>query len=97
MAKAAAKARNNDDSTPTAPPAPSPATGAVRNAVLSRLGRPAELYRVDVLPLWDGHFRVNVLTGTDPTAIRIIHSYFVEIDANDSNFASTPPITRLYE
>src|SRR5690349_4312235 len=51
---------------------------AIRAGVLTSLGRPPELYRVDVRPLWSNYYRVNVMVGADPTALRIAHSYFVE-------------------
>jgi hypothetical protein len=37
------------------------------------------LYRVAVVPLWL-NYRVNVLVGTVPTAVRTTHSYFVAAD-----------------
>ena len=48
--------------------------------MLNALGRPDRLYRVAVVPLWGDHFRVNVVTGDDPSAVRIPHSYFVAAD-----------------
>ena len=36
---------------------------AIRVGVLAALGRPARLYRVAVVPLWENNFRVNVMTG----------------------------------
>ena len=70
--------------------------GLVRNGVLAALGRPPGLYEVAVRTLWENHYRVNVLIGTDPTAIRIAHSYFVEARENGDILSATPRITRLY-
>ena len=44
-------------------------TAAIQSGVLASLGRPPGLYRVAVVPLWPNYYRVNVLVGTDPTAV----------------------------
>ncbi len=72
------------------------ADGLVRTGVLAALGRPPGLYEVCVRALWENHYRVNVLIGTDPTALRIAHSYFVEAQENGDILSATPRITRLY-
>lgn len=72
------------------------AEAAVRSAVLASLGRPPGLYRVDVVHLWSGHYRVNVLTGADPAAVRIPHSFFVTADTRGCVTAALPPIVRAY-
>ena len=69
---------------------------AVGAALLAGLGRPKDLYRVAVVPLWKGHYRVNVLTGADPTSTRIANSYFVVADGGGNIVSSIPPITRQY-
>ena len=48
----------------------------IRVAVLTALGRPAELIKVSVLPLWGDNFRVNVWT-TGGAGAAIPNSYFV--------------------
>jgi hypothetical protein len=68
----------------------------IRAGVLAALGRPADLYRVAVLPLWGNHYRVNVVTGADPTAVRIPHSFFLTADASGTITEARPPITRWY-
>jgi hypothetical protein len=70
--------------------------GAIRAGVLAALGRPGRLYRVAVVPLWGDHFRVNVMTGEDPTSVRIPHSYFVAADGQGNILASTPAIRKEY-
>lgn len=76
------------------PPHP---TAAIRDGLLASLGRPPELYRVVVVPLWRNHYRANVLVGTDPTAVRTAHSYFVTADAIGRILTIVPPLTRMYE
>jgi hypothetical protein len=68
----------------------------IREAIVTSLGRPPGLYRVAVLPIWQGHYRVNVLIGPDATAVRIPHSYFVVVGDDDAIIRSIPPIIRLY-
>ena len=69
---------------------------AIRAGVLKALGRPANLFRVSVTPLWGDHFRVNVVTGEDPSAVRIPNSYFVSADAAGRILGSTPQILKQY-
>jgi hypothetical protein len=68
----------------------------IRDAIITTLGRPPGLYRVAVLPLWQGHYRVNVLIGPDPTSVSIPHSYFVVARDDGTIISSSPPIVRLH-
>lgn len=62
--------------------------------VLHALGEPEGLLNVQVRPLWDGHFRVNVFVGVDVTSARVAHSYFVVADG-EGNVLKTTPLIRL--
>ena len=64
--------------------------------VLHALGQPGDLHRVQVRRLWDDHYRVNVLVGTDAASARVANSYFLVIDGDGAIVASTPRITRPY-
>ncbi len=64
--------------------------------VLRALGQPDVPYAVQVRPLWDGHYRVNVFLGADVTSLRVAHSYFLVTDDDGAILAATPPITRQY-
>jgi hypothetical protein len=77
---------------------PSGASGkeTIRDAVIRSLGRPPGVYRVAVVPLWQSHYRVNVLIGPDPTSLCIIQSYFVVAGDDGAIVRSIPPIVRLY-
>jgi hypothetical protein len=68
----------------------------IQDAIITSLGRPPGLYRVAVLPIWQGHYRVNVLIGPDATSVRIPHSYFVVVGHDGAIISSSPPIVRLY-
>jgi hypothetical protein len=77
-------------------PANASQEATIRDAVISSLGRPQGLFRVAVLPLWQGHYRVNVLIGPDATSVSIPQSYFVVVGDNGAIVRCTPPIVRLY-
>jgi hypothetical protein len=68
----------------------------IRDTIIASLGRPPALYRVAVIPLWQGNYRVNVLVGPDPTSLRIPQSYFVVVGDDGAIVRSSPPIIRLY-
>jgi len=72
------------------------AASAVGRAVLTALGRPAELLRVTARRVTETGHRVNVVVGSDPTMARIAHSYFVTTDADGNLTGSAPPIVRSY-
>ena len=69
----------------------------IAKRVMSTLGRPDDFQRVQVRPLWQDHYRVNVLVGPDATAVRVAHSYFLAADGEGKITAPTPKIAREYE
>ena len=69
----------------------------IGNHVLHTLGRPGDLHRVQVRPLWEDRYRVNILVGTDAVSAKLAHSYFLVTDSDGNIVASTPKITRQYE
>jgi hypothetical protein len=69
---------------------------AVCQAVLSGLGRPADLLSVTARQVAGHCYRVNVVTGADPTGARIAHSFFVTVDDQGNVLDSTPPLARRY-
>lgn len=68
----------------------------ISGQVMQVLGQPNNLQWVQVRPLWEDYFRVNVFIGTDVTSARVAHSYFLETDVNGNILTSTPEITRHY-
>jgi hypothetical protein len=64
--------------------------------VIHTLGQPGDLYTVQVRPLWEDHYRVNVLVGVDAASAKVAHSYFLVADSDGNITASTPKITRQY-
>ncbi len=66
----------------------------IARRVLEALGRWGEGRRAQVRRLWEGHYRVNLLTGADPASTRIVASYFLVVDDDGSILASTPAIAR---
>lgn len=69
---------------------------AIGRSVMAALGRPADFLRVTVRKVTDDNYRVNVVTGADPSSARVAHSYFVAVDAKGNLTASTPALTKLY-
>jgi hypothetical protein len=71
------------------------------NALIGRhvvrcLGSPADLLKVQVRPLGNERYRVNVLVGKEVTSARIAHSFFLTADAEGNVVTSSPEIARLY-
>jgi hypothetical protein len=73
-----------------------PCEDAIRAGVLATLGRPAQLLKVAVLPLWGNKFRVNVWTAESISGNGIPNSYFVTADEQGTILNSEPPIQKLY-
>ena len=64
--------------------------------VLHALGKPTALRAVEVRPLWERHYRVNILVGGDASSVKVAHSYFVEADGTGEIVEATPEIVRQY-
>jgi hypothetical protein len=64
--------------------------------VLRVLGRPVDLYAVQVHLLWPDHYRVNVLVGVTAAEVKVAHSYFLVMDGNGNLGSSDPEITGEY-
>jgi hypothetical protein len=64
--------------------------------VIHTLGKPDGLYKVQVRPLWEGRYRVNVLIGEDIVSAKIAGSYFVEADSGGKIVGSRPTIRKQY-
>jgi hypothetical protein len=65
--------------------------------VMEALGRPGALHWVRVRPLWEDHYRVNVLIGADSATALIAHSYFLVADEAGTIRTATPTITKHYQ
>jgi hypothetical protein len=66
----------------------------IEEQVIHALGRPVSLYKVQVRPLWEGRYRVNVLIGEDAVSAKISSSYFVEVDNGGHIVDSRPTIAK---
>jgi hypothetical protein len=64
--------------------------------VIEALGRPANLFGVQVRALWAAYYRVNVLVGADIGSATVANSYFVEADADGKIVRATPKVARQY-
>jgi hypothetical protein len=64
--------------------------------VIHTLGKPNDLLKVQVRPLWEDHYRVNVFVGIDGVSARVADSYFLVADSDGNIVESTPTITKQY-
>ena len=71
-------------------------SAAIGQQVLHTLGLPADFQRVQVRPLWEDHYRVNVLVGPDAASTRVAHSYFLVVDSAGKVLTTTPTLRRHY-
>lgn len=85
-----------DEGPPPADPAARQLVEAIGRAVMTGLGRPGDLLNVTVRQVAGNTYRVNVVTGADPTMARIAHSYFVSVDDRGNVLNSSPPLARCY-
>jgi hypothetical protein len=68
----------------------------VGDNVLSALGRPAGLHRVQVRRVWGDNYRANVFVGPDAVSFKVAHSYFLRADGDGKILACCPPLRREY-
>jgi hypothetical protein len=71
-------------------------SGLVGEQVLFALGKPHDLLKVQVRPLWGGRYRVNVIVGNDAASAKILHSYFVKADADGNVLSAAPKVDQHY-
>ena len=64
--------------------------------VIHRLGKPHDLFAIQVRPLWEAFYRVNILVGPDAASAKVAQSFFLQADGDGNILVTTPKITRLY-
>jgi len=64
--------------------------------VVRSLGSPVDLFKVQVRPLGNEHYRVNVLVGKGATSVRVANSFFLTADDEGNIVKSSPEIVRHY-
>jgi hypothetical protein len=64
--------------------------------VIRTLGKPVDLFKVQVRPLWDNCHRANVFVGKDAAAVTVANSYFLRVDGDGIIVESNPRITKQY-
>ncbi len=68
----------------------------IEEQVLHALGKPRNLLKVQVRPLWDRNHRVNVFVGVEASCAKIRHSCFVVADGDGNILKATPTIYKHY-
>jgi len=68
----------------------------VRDNVLSKLGQPDDLHRVQVKCVWGNNYRVNVFVGPDAVSSKVAHSFFLKADEDGKILSFGPAITKVY-
>jgi hypothetical protein len=91
-----AKQRQETQHSEPREPDRAPLNAAIAEQVMHALGQPVDLFRVQVQPLWQDHYRVNVLVGADSVSTRIAHSFFLNVDGKGLIIGSTPKIAKQY-
>jgi hypothetical protein len=69
----------------------------IRKQVVGSLGSPDDLLKMQVSPIGEDRYRVNVFVGKDATSGRIADSFFLTTDKEGKILRSTPEIVRLYK
>lgn len=69
---------------------------SVRNHLLVMLGRPKDLFRINVVRLWQNTYRANVLVGKSITEARCAHSYFLTTTDCGKILTSVPNLANVY-
>jgi hypothetical protein len=64
--------------------------------VVRSLGSPVDLLQVQVRPLGNEHYRVNIIVGKGSTSARVADSFFLTADDEGNIVASSPAIVRHY-
>ena len=68
----------------------------ITKQVMTTLGQPGHLHRVQVRSLWENHYRVNIFIGEDAATAKVAHSFFLVADPQGNIAESTPKITKHY-
>jgi hypothetical protein len=71
-------------------------TVLIGDKVMKTLGAPGDLLKMQVRPLWENYYRVNVFIGKDAGSAQIAKSYFVTADGDGNILTSAPEIIKQY-
>ena len=68
----------------------------IAEQVIHILGEPGDLLQMQVRPLWEHSYRVNILIGANAACAKVANSYFVKTDSDGNILESTPKLTSQY-
>jgi hypothetical protein len=69
----------------------------IRKQIVRSLGSPVDLLKMQVQPIGEGRYRVNVFVGKDYSSGRIADSFFLTTDEEGKILTSSPEIVRVYD
>jgi hypothetical protein len=69
----------------------------VRKQVVRALGSPDDLLKMQVQPIGEDRYRVNVFVGKNYNSGRIADSFFLTTDEEGKILTSSPEIVRVYD
>ena len=87
---------HNQPSSGTGRPERERINAVIGKHVMLRLGQPHDLFGIQVRPLWEAFYRVNILVGPDAASAKVAQSFFLQADGDGNILVTTPEITRLY-
>ncbi len=64
--------------------------------VIHSLGSPGDMLKVQVNPVGNDRYRVNIMVGKNVGSARVANSFFLTADSEGNIVTSSPKITRLY-
>ena len=66
----------------------------VGKQVITLMGVPEGLNKVQVRRLWENYYRVNILTGPDASSVKVSSSFFLQADGEGNIVTSSPKIMK---
>jgi hypothetical protein len=94
---------SKDEAAPVKQPKQPNHTAVIKSQVLTRIGKPPRLDRVEVCKQHNGKYRVNIWEQTEPIkniavtpSPRIGLSYYLTVSETGEIINSNPPMAKLY-
>ena len=83
-------------------PAESDHSQTIKSQVLDKVGKPPNMHQLEVCPLHNGNYRVNLWEKLEPvgdfamsTRVHIQSSYYLKVSDSGEIIHSNPPLTKI--